>query len=132
VKKVARQFLEVLDFADFVHLVDDAVQHRLDFLVRFFLKERPLEFQPALVPEEFFLIKIRDALSFLAFEFHEGRDYNSKLFQPASFFRSRSFTVCGFARPPVAFMTWPTKKPKFPVFQGDIARQVSDSLRLRD
>ena len=31
--------------------------------------------------------------------------------QPASFFFSRSLSCAGFALPPVAFMTWPTKKP---------------------
>jgi hypothetical protein len=32
--------------------------------------------------------------------------------QPPSFFLSSSFSWAGFALPPVAFITWPTKKPK--------------------
>jgi hypothetical protein len=50
VKKVTGEFLEILDFANLVHLVDDSIQDRFNFLVRLLLKERPLAFQPALVP----------------------------------------------------------------------------------
>lgn len=32
--------------------------------------------------------------------------------QPASFFFSSSFSCAGLALPPVAFITWPTKKPR--------------------
>ena len=42
VKQVTGELLEVFDLADPFHFIDDFVEDRLDFLVRLFLKERPL------------------------------------------------------------------------------------------
>src|SRR5262245_8076049 len=57
-EKVAGQLFEVFDLTDPIHLRDDAVEHRLDFFERFFRKERPLVFEPVLVPEEFLSVEI--------------------------------------------------------------------------
>ena len=53
---MACQFLEVLDFADLIHLIDDPVQYGFNFLVRLFLKERALAFEPALVAQKLFFV----------------------------------------------------------------------------
>src|SRR5580692_860224 len=47
--------------------------------------------------------------------------------QPSSFLLRRSFTICGFARPFEAFITWPTKKPMTVFFP---ARYCSTCLGL--
>ena len=73
VKQVAGQLFEIFDLADFVHLIDDAVQHRFDFLVRLLLKEWPLAFQPALVAQEFFFVEGRDPLFLALLDFHTKR-----------------------------------------------------------
>jgi len=78
VKQVTGELLEVFDLADPFHFVDDSIQDRLDFLIRLFLKERPLAFETALVAQEFFFVKICDSLSFSFFDSHEVRHYNSK------------------------------------------------------
>jgi hypothetical protein len=78
VKQMTGELLEVFDLADPFHFVDDSIQDRLDFLVRLFLKERTLALETALVPHEFFFVKIRDSLSFSFFDSHEVRHYNSK------------------------------------------------------
>jgi hypothetical protein len=57
VQELAREFFEIFDFADFVHLINDAIEDRFNVLVSLLLKERPLAFQPRLVAEKFFLIK---------------------------------------------------------------------------
>jgi len=73
VKKVAGEFLKILDLANLVHFVNDSIQDRLNFLVRLLLKERPLAFQPALVPQEFFLVKRSDVFLSTLCNCHEGR-----------------------------------------------------------
>jgi len=75
---MAGEFLEVFDFADPFHFIDDSIKDRLDFLVRLLLKERPLALQAALMAQEFFFVKIRDPLSFSLFDSHKVRHYNSK------------------------------------------------------
>jgi hypothetical protein len=74
VKQVAREFFEVFNLADFFHLIDDAIQNRLDFFVGLFLEERPLAFQSAFVPKELFLVKICDLFFSSLWYFHEGRN----------------------------------------------------------
>jgi hypothetical protein len=74
VKQVAREFFEVFDFADFFHLINNAIQHGLDFFVGLFLEERTLAFQAAFVPKELFLVKIRDLFFSSLWYFHEGRN----------------------------------------------------------
>jgi hypothetical protein len=58
---MAREFLEVIDLANAVHLCDDPVQDTLDFLVSAFSKECPLTFQAALVAKKLLPVKVRDA-----------------------------------------------------------------------
>jgi hypothetical protein len=70
---VTGQFLEVLDLADLLHLIDDPIQNRLDLLVRLFLEERPLAFQSTLMAKEFFLIEGRDLSFSTLCDSHEGR-----------------------------------------------------------
>jgi hypothetical protein len=72
-QKMARQFFEVFDFADFIHLVDDSIQDGLNLLVRLFLKERPLPFQPTFMAEKFLLIECGDVSFSCLRNFHEGR-----------------------------------------------------------
>ena len=71
---MAREFLEILDLADFVHFIDDSIQDRLDLFVGFLLEERPLAFEPALVPQELFLVEIRDLFLSSLRSFHLGRN----------------------------------------------------------
>jgi hypothetical protein len=74
VQQMACQFFEVLDFADLIHLIDDAVQDRLDLLVGFLLEERPLTLETALVAQKFFFVESRDLFLLTFCEFHEGRN----------------------------------------------------------
>jgi hypothetical protein len=74
VEQVACQFLEVFDFADLIHFINDPIQNGFDLLVGFLLKERALALQPAFVPQKFLFIEGGDLL-FLSFcDFHEGRN----------------------------------------------------------
>src|SRR5207237_5692272 len=58
--------------ANLIHLIEDAVQDRLDFFVRLLLKEWALAFEPSLVTQEFFLIEIGNLSFFALFDFHEA------------------------------------------------------------
>ena len=71
---MAREFLEILNLADFVHFINDSIQDRLDLFISFLLEERPLAFEPALVPQELFLVEIRDLFLSSLWCFHEGRN----------------------------------------------------------
>jgi hypothetical protein len=73
VQQVAGKFFEILDLADLVHFIDNSIQYGLDLLVCFLLKERPLAFQPALMPEKFLLVKGRDLFLSALCTCHEGR-----------------------------------------------------------
>jgi hypothetical protein len=73
VKKVAGEFLEILDLANLIHFVNNSIQDGFNFLVRLLLKERPLAFQPTLVPQEFFLVKGGDVFFSTLCNCHEGR-----------------------------------------------------------
>ena len=69
-EKAAGEVFEVFDFANAIHLVDDFVEHRLDFLVRLLSKERTLNFEAAFVPQKFLAIKLRDVFLSGGFSFH--------------------------------------------------------------
>src|SRR5215831_8500250 len=88
---MACQFLEVLDFADLIHLIDDPVQYGFDLGVRLFLKEGALAFEPALVSQKFFLVESGDLLFLYFCGFHEGRNISLHCVSlQASFSVSRS------------------------------------------
>jgi hypothetical protein len=57
---LAGEFLEILYFADLIHLIDDSIQDGLDVFIRLFLEEWSLAFQARLMAEKLFLVKGRD------------------------------------------------------------------------
>ncbi len=61
-QQVTGKGLEVLDFADLVDFRDHAVQNRFNFLIGVLREKRPLIFEPDLVSEEFFAVKIGNSL----------------------------------------------------------------------
>jgi hypothetical protein len=105
VEEVAGEFFEILDLADLVHLIDDSIDDGLDFFVGFLLEERALAFQPRFVPQELLFVNEAMCLFLLSVVIAMKGGIYLSVSQPASLFFSTSFTVCGFARPAVAFIT---------------------------
>jgi len=67
---MARQFLEIIDLTNTVHLCNDAVQDPFNLFVGAFSEKSTLAFQAALMAKKLLPIEIRDAFPLCFFQFH--------------------------------------------------------------